>query len=66
MKPKIVIYLATQRIHGVWDGVQLDETVKIEPPEVRKAFKCACRFQVRDNISITIQNWWLMPETTKE
>jgi hypothetical protein len=38
----------------------------IEPPEARKAFKRACRFQVRDNVSITIQDWWLMPEATKE
>jgi hypothetical protein len=27
-----------------------------EPPEARKAFKRACGFQVRDNISITIQD----------
>jgi hypothetical protein len=38
----------------------------IEPPEARKTFKCACEFQVRDNASITIQDWRLMPETTKE
>jgi hypothetical protein len=38
----------------------------IEPLEARKAFKRACGFQVRDNISITIQDWWLMPETTRE
>jgi hypothetical protein len=38
----------------------------IEPPETRKAFKCACGFQVRDNVSITIQDWWLMPQTIKE
>jgi hypothetical protein len=38
----------------------------IEPPEARKAFKRACRFQVRDNISITIQDWWLVPKATKE
>jgi hypothetical protein len=37
-----------------------------EPPETRNAFKHACRFQVRDNVSITIQDWLLMPETTKE
>ena len=37
-----------------------------EPPEARKAFKRACGFQVRDNVSITIQDWWLMPEATKE
>jgi hypothetical protein len=38
----------------------------IEPPEARKAFKHAYRFQVRDNVSITIQDWWLVPQTTKE
>jgi hypothetical protein len=37
-----------------------------EPPGARKAFKHACGFQVTDNISITIQDWWLMSETTKE
>jgi hypothetical protein len=25
-----------------------------EPPKVRKAFKCASGFQVRDNVQITI------------
>jgi hypothetical protein len=38
----------------------------IEPPEARKVFKRACGFQVRDNVSITIYDWWLVPETTKE
>jgi hypothetical protein len=38
----------------------------IEPAEVRKAFKHACGFQVRENIPITIQDWWLVPEATKE
>jgi hypothetical protein len=38
----------------------------IEPAEVRKAFKHACGFQVRDNVSITIQDWQLVPEATKE
>jgi hypothetical protein len=37
-----------------------------EPPKERKAFKHACGFQVRDNVSINIQDWWLVPETTKE
>jgi hypothetical protein len=37
-----------------------------EPPEARKAFKRSCEFQVRDNVSITIQDWRLVPETTKE
>jgi hypothetical protein len=38
----------------------------IEPPEARKVFKRACGFQVRDNASITIRYWRLMPDTTKE
>jgi hypothetical protein len=38
----------------------------IEPPEARKAFKHSCGFQVGDNVSITIQDWWLVPQTTKE
>jgi hypothetical protein len=38
----------------------------IEPPEARKPFKHACEFQVRDNVSITIQDWRLVPEATKE
>jgi hypothetical protein len=29
-----------------------------EPPETRKAFKCASEFQVRDNVPITITDWW--------
>jgi hypothetical protein len=37
-----------------------------EPPETRKAFKHVCRFQVRNNVSITIQDWRLVSETTKE
>jgi hypothetical protein len=28
-----------------------------EPPEARKVFKCASRFQVRDNVPITITDW---------
>jgi hypothetical protein len=38
----------------------------IKPPEARKAFKRACRFQVRENVNITIQDWQLMPKATKE
>jgi hypothetical protein len=37
-----------------------------EPPKVRKAFKRVCEFQVRDNVSITIQDWWLVAQTTRE
>jgi hypothetical protein len=38
----------------------------IEPPEARKAFRHTCGFQVRDNVSITIQDWRLVHEATKE
>jgi hypothetical protein len=37
-----------------------------DPPKARKVFKCACRFQVRDNVSIIIQDWRLVPQTTRE
>jgi hypothetical protein len=37
-----------------------------ELSKARKAFKRACGFQVTDNISITIQDWWLVPEITRE
>jgi hypothetical protein len=37
-----------------------------EPPEARKAFKCASRFQVRDNIPITITDWWQVPAAIKD
>jgi hypothetical protein len=52
---------------GITYVVALDlNGLPIEPPEARKAFKCFCRFQVRDNVSITIQDWWLVPQTTEE
>jgi hypothetical protein len=38
----------------------------IEPPEAKKTFKCTCGLQVRNNVSITIQDWQLVPQTTKE
>jgi hypothetical protein len=37
-----------------------------EPPEARKAFKCAFGFQVRDNVPIKITNWWQVHATIKE
>jgi hypothetical protein len=40
--------------------------LSIEPHEARKVFKHACGFQVRDNVFITIQDWRLVPQTTKE
>jgi hypothetical protein len=52
---------------GIYYVATLDLNVlPIEPPEARKVFKHACGFQVRDNVSITIQDWWLKPHTTKE
>jgi hypothetical protein len=37
-----------------------------EPPEARKACKCASRFQVRDNIPITITDWRQVPAAIKD
>jgi hypothetical protein len=37
-----------------------------EPLEARKAFKHASRFQVRDNIPITITVWWQVPAAIKD
>jgi hypothetical protein len=38
----------------------------IEPTGARKAFKRAYGYQVRDNVSITIQDWWFVLDATKE
>jgi hypothetical protein len=37
-----------------------------QPLEATKAFKRASEFQVRDNVPITIPDWWLVPATIKE
>jgi hypothetical protein len=37
-----------------------------EPPEARKAFKHASGFQVRDNVPITITDWWQVPAAIKD
>jgi hypothetical protein len=37
-----------------------------ESPEASKAFKCASRFQVRDNAPITIIDWWQVPAAIKD
>jgi hypothetical protein len=37
-----------------------------KPPEARKAFKHASRFQVRDIFPITITDWWQVSMTIKE
>jgi hypothetical protein len=54
--PSRITYVTTLDLNGL----------PTEPPEARKAFKYACGFQVRDNVSITIQDWWVMPVTTRE
>jgi hypothetical protein len=40
--------------------------LSIKPPEIRKAFKHAYGFQVRDILSIIIRDWRLVTDTTKE
>jgi hypothetical protein len=42
--------------HPVWS----------DPPEARKAFKRASRFQVRNNVPITITDWWQVLVIIKE
>jgi hypothetical protein len=37
-----------------------------EPPEARKAFKHASGFQIRDNVPITITDWWQVTMTIKD
>jgi hypothetical protein len=37
-----------------------------EPPGVRKTFKYASGFQVRDNVSITITDWWQVSAIIKD
>jgi hypothetical protein len=37
-----------------------------ERPEARKAFKRAFGFQVRDNVPITITDWWQVPAAIKD
>jgi hypothetical protein len=52
---------------GITDVTMLDlNGLPIESAEARKSFKHACGFQVRDNVSITIHDWRLMPEAIKE
>jgi hypothetical protein len=54
--PSRITYVTTLDLNGL----------PTEPPEARKVFKYACGFRVRDNVSITIQDWWVMPVTTRE
>jgi hypothetical protein len=37
-----------------------------EPPEARKAFKLASKFQVRDNVPITNTDWRQVPTAIKD
>jgi hypothetical protein len=37
-----------------------------EPPKARKASKRASRFHVRDNVSITITDWWQVHVAIKD
>jgi hypothetical protein len=45
---------------------KLDSNDPSELPEARKMFKRASRFQVRDNVPITITDWWQVSATMKE
>jgi hypothetical protein len=46
---------------------KLDSTgLPSEPPKARKAFKHASRFQVRDNVPITIIDWRQVPAAIKD
>jgi hypothetical protein len=46
---------------------KLDSTgLPSEPPKARKAFKHASRFQVRDNVPITIIDWRQVPTAIKD
>jgi hypothetical protein len=54
-------------LSGVVYMTKLDSNeLSFEPPEARKAFKCASGFQVRDNVTITITDWRQVPATIKE
>jgi hypothetical protein len=37
-----------------------------EPPEARNVFKRVFGFQVRDNVPITITNWWQVSAAIKD
>jgi hypothetical protein len=54
-------------LSGVVYVTKLDSNgLPSEPPEARKAFKCASRFQVRDNVLITITDWRQVPVAIKD
>ncbi len=54
--PSRITYVTTLDLNGL----------PIESAEAKKSVKRAYRFQIRDNVSITIQDWRLVPEATKE
>jgi hypothetical protein len=52
---------------GVVYVTKLDSNeLPYEPLEARKAFKHASGFQVRDNVPITIADWWQVPAAIKD
>jgi hypothetical protein len=52
---------------GVVYVIKLDSNeLPSVPPETRKAFKHASEFQVRDNISIIITDWWQVSTAIKD
>jgi hypothetical protein len=54
--PSGITYVTTLDLNGL----------PIESAEAKKSVKRAYKFQIRDNVSITIQDWRLVPEATKE
>jgi hypothetical protein len=48
--PSGITYVTTVDLNGL----------PTEPPEERKSLKCTYGFQVRDNVSITIQDIWTL------
>jgi hypothetical protein len=54
-------------LSGVIYVTKLDSNeLPSDPPEARKAFKRAFRFQVRDNVPIIITDWWQVPAAIKD
>jgi hypothetical protein len=52
---------------GIVYMTKLDSNgLPFEPNEARKAFKHASGFQVRDNVPITIIDWWKVPAAIKD
>jgi hypothetical protein len=52
---------------GIVYVIKLDSNrLPSKPPNARKAFKRASGFQVRDNVPITITDWWQVPAVIKD